>query len=678
VHGFEKGRTLNSGWFYEGTRCLAFLLILFHAALSPAQTPPQAPGLTPFALEGNWSGSLLGRYFLQFASDDRSLDINAALTRIMQGGASRSQQDRPNFGPSPAAHFAYFTIYNPDALPRTVVLENLYPVIDHFILYALQEGSPQEILHAGDQASFANRSYHAPNINKEWVLQPGLNAFLIKTWGDNCVQIPLKLWDAKDFQEKGHTELLVIGILLGFHLVMIIYNLFLYGWVRDRVYLYYVGFVFSNVIYQMSNLNLGQYFFHSVLGLETYPNGIQLTSVDFIIIAGLHFTRSYHALDYQHKYRWANRIMQASIGMALLDIVMIQWFSIRISSIVVLLNSTLCISLLITIGLISWKSGYKPARYFLLGWTFYLLGSFDVVLVFLGYVEATGLSTWSQLLGGAIEVSLFSLAIGGRYMAMQDSLYLAETKRAEFQQTLSQELQTRFHLMSDLSHRINNPLNHIATHITNLQTDLSRHEAELMQLLRASMDESDEANTILSGFASRLKSLQESACSVEQATLRTSETIKEIRTLSGVDGYNVEACDLLDIVEKCQVRLKEICGSAWHHRLILQAQPDATKVYSNEVALIQSIVSVLASIVKDSRIQGPIHVELTRNPESGHRLCFSAPKAQVICQNPSVQKALDFSRHLLKPYSTIISFEETAGAFRFSLNFPGVAFSTAA
>lgn len=669
---------MNSGWFYEGTRWLAFLLILFHAARSPAQSPPHAPELTPFVLEGNWSGSLLGRYFLQYADDERSLDIKVAFAQIMQGKASRSQQDRPNFGPSPAVHFAYFIIHNPEAQPRTVVLENLYPVIDHFILYAVQEGSSQEILHAGDQASFANRSYRAPNINKEWVLKPGPNAFLIKTWGDNCVQIPVKLWDAKDFQANGNTELLVIGILLGFHLVMIIYNLFLYGWVRDRVYLYYVGFVFSNVLYQISNLNLGQYFFHTALGLETYSNGIQLTSVDFIIIAGLLFTRSYHALDYRHKYRWANRFMQASIGMALLDIFMIQWLSIRISSILVLFNSILCISMMITVGLISLKSGYKPARYFLLGWTFYLMGSFDVVLVFLGYVEATELSTWSQLLGGAVEVSLFSLAIGGRYMAMQDSLYLAETKRAEYQQTLSQELQTRFHLMSDLSHRINNPLNHIATHIMNLQKDLSRHEGELLQLLRASMDESDEANTILSAFEARLKSLQESAHSIEQATLRTSETIKEIRTLSGVDGYNVELCDLPDIMEKCQLRLKEICGSAFRHRLVLQIQPDAAKVYSNDVALLQAIVSVLVCILKDSTILGPIQVALTHSHGSGYRLCFSARKERVISQNPSLLKALDFSRHLLKPYSTVISFEETTEELRFSLFFPEQAFSHAA
>jgi signal transduction histidine kinase len=424
-------------------------------------------------------------------------------------------------------------------------------------------------------------------------------------------------------------------------------------------------------------LNLGQHFFHS-LGLETYPNGIQLTAVDFIIVSGLLFTASYHALDYRHKFRWANWIMQASIGMALLDIVMIQWLSIRISSVLALFNSILCISMMITIGLISLKSGYKPARYFLLGWTFYLIGSFDVVLVFLGLMEGTELSTWSQLLGGAVEVSLFSLAIGSRYMEMQDSLYLAESKRAEYQQTLSQELQTRFHLMSDLSHRINNPLNHMATHVMSLQKDLSRHERELMQLLRASMDESEDANTILSSFEARLKSLQESAHSIEQATMKTSDTIKEIRTLSGVDGYNLELCDLRDILEKCLVRLNEICGSAFRKRLVILLRADSEKVYGNHVALLQAIVSVLICILKDDTIAGPIQVELIRSNSSKQKLCFSAHKERVISPDPSILKALDFSRHLLKPYSIDLSFEESAEGIRFSLIFPGLVSSRAA
>jgi hypothetical protein len=71
-------------------------------------------------------------------------------------------------------------------------------------------------------------------------------------------------------------------------------------------------------------------------------------------------------------------------------------------------------------------------------------------------------------------------------------------------------------------------------------------------------------------------------------------------------------------------------------------------------------------------------VELIRDSASEQRLRFSVHKGDVISQELSVPQSLEFSRHLLKPYSIDLSYEETAEGFQFSLIFPGLDVSRAA
>jgi len=633
-----------------------FLLMMSNLFAQSRASPLQFDKI--FQLQGEWNGSLLGPYLYLYALDDRSASSQHALEQLQQGHFVHSTQNRPNFGPSSQVHFAFFTINNPSPDNQTIVLENKFGVIDHFVLYKVEKGGLQQILHAGDQASFSERSYHERTINLELELKPGPHSFLIRTWGDTCVQLPLIVWKPKAFVQNSSSESLYIGILLGFHLVMIIYNFCLYLWIRQKTYLYYVLFVTANVVFHCSNLNLGQYLTYKTFGSEVYSNAIQLISVNMIIIFGLLFTRSYHEIDYRIKHRWIDRYLTVVIGVSLVDTIASFWLH-HISSLVVLFNSVLSINGMIMIAWVSLKEGYQPARLFLVGWVFYLAGSYDVILVFLGYTEPTLISNWDQLIGGAIEVSLFSLALGSRYIAMQKSLYLSEKKNVEYQQSLSQELQTKFHLMSDLSHRINNPLNYISTHIAILKSDLKRLELKILKLLRDSIrEEVPEEFAILTEFEQQLASLKDSAGNIDLGMIRTSATVREIRVLSGIDGYNRESCDLDMLLETCRQRVTEALGSPPQFTCLRSAAP-GSKVHGNSVALQHAIVSIVSCLMKSGALDGPLFVDLVPDGISQNCLLLSAQKSSSYQLNWELEKALELSQHLLKPYFIGCEFSES-------------------
>ncbi|HET9236365.1 MAG TPA: 7TM diverse intracellular signaling domain-containing protein, partial [Oligoflexus sp.] len=83
-------------------------------------------------------------------------------------------------------------------------------------------------------------------------------------------------------------------------------------------------------------------------------------------------------------------------------------------------QTTLFTSLiLISSGLAAAWRGYRPAIFYTLGWTCLLMGNMALALMFNGLFPFNFFAQWGNLLGGAMEVALMSLALGSRVNDMQ-------------------------------------------------------------------------------------------------------------------------------------------------------------------------------------------------------------------------------------------------------------------
>ncbi|MDQ3232290.1 MAG: hypothetical protein M3Q07_10755 [Pseudobdellovibrionaceae bacterium] len=383
------------------------------------------------AMEGQFFGKNL--YLTMF--DQKDSQPEQAWQRIQSGHFFQVDQERPNFGLSRQTLFGYFQVRNPESTIQTVILENNFGMADYFQLFRMDEqGGFEEVFVGGDQVDITRRHVTARTMNTQLVLQPGINRFMVKTYSDTCLQLPLRLWREASYRDQMFKEYLALGFLVGVHLVMILYNIFLGVSLKDKVYFYYVIFVISNVVYHVSNYNLGQYLGWILFGTKVYSNHIQLLAVDSIIISSILFSKRFLNF-YKPEYPVLNTIMSVNIGISIFNVLVNNWLSVWLASIFTCISASACLSMLVFIGFLKLRARYQPAIYFLLGWGAYLNGSWGIVAVNIGILEATDYNYWAQFVGGAIEVSLFSLALGSR-------INFIKKKNHEHIKSLNSELQT--------------------------------------------------------------------------------------------------------------------------------------------------------------------------------------------------------------------------------------------
>lgn len=59
------------------------------------------------------------------------------------------------------------------------------------------------------------------------------------------MRFSLRLWSTEEFAIAKTKQELAVGVILGISVLMVFYNIFLYTMIRSRVYLHYVGYLFS-------------------------------------------------------------------------------------------------------------------------------------------------------------------------------------------------------------------------------------------------------------------------------------------------------------------------------------------------------------------------------------------------------------------------------------------------
>ena len=156
---------------------------------------------------------------------------------------------------------------------RNWLLELAYPPLDNLELY-LPDGAGGYRLAAqtGDAPPFSSRQIKQNNYLFE-LGQPRRAAAPVPARAEpGSMQMPLGLWAPEAFIEAQPARIYVLGIIYGVLLVMLIYNLFIFLSVRDTSYLYYILYIASFGLYQVSVNGAGiQYFWPNDPGGPTPP-----------------------------------------------------------------------------------------------------------------------------------------------------------------------------------------------------------------------------------------------------------------------------------------------------------------------------------------------------------------------------------------------------------------------
>jgi signal transduction histidine kinase len=335
---------------------------------------------------------------------------------IARGEYKSSQNSAPNLGYM--HHPVYFVVpIENQSDHQRFILNITYPLLDEITLHVLSDKVVQEPLTSGDHVPFSQRYRPYRTINFKVDLPVSGKAYLVfRVKSESSMQLQMKIHSESNFGDMAARESLVLGLYYGLNLVMIIYNTFLYFSLRMRGYLFYVGYL---AIYLLFQANL-----HGVVFQFLFPNYPGLNdkmvwvwgSIGFVFafLFALHF----HELDERlpRTARAARAMIWAHIVFLGLSFVMpyyiISWVGTFLVSVV---NSLMMVG----IGLISLRHGYRPARYFTVGWSILVIGNFIYGLKSLTLLPSHFLIDHGMLICSSIEVVLLSLALGDRVNLLQ-------------------------------------------------------------------------------------------------------------------------------------------------------------------------------------------------------------------------------------------------------------------
>lgn len=292
-------------------------------------------------------------------------------------------------------------------------LEIAYASLDYIDIHMLCDGAVHDEIHMGDHLPFMQRPlmHHYFVAPLQWPAETACQLF-VRARTQGAMQVPLTLWKPSDFQQHDQVRQLLAGIYFGTMLAMVLYNFFISFGIRDRSYIFYMGFVLSIPLFIASLTGYSyQYLWPEAPRWNERSIGFFLS---MMVLFGHAFT--YLFLDLRRRdlpaiIRAGNRLLVAVVISMLASVTLLPYQFMLVMTIAGAV--TACGSAMV-IGIYGWLQKEQPAKYYVLAWTALLLGGIVLAANKFALLPQNAFTENAVQAGSTLLVILLSLAITGR------------------------------------------------------------------------------------------------------------------------------------------------------------------------------------------------------------------------------------------------------------------------
>ncbi|MDX1452495.1 MAG: EAL domain-containing protein [Oleiphilaceae bacterium] len=336
------------------------------------------------------------------------------------------EEDVPNFGYTDSVFWFRTAINNITRDHAQLVLSIDYPLLDQVDVFFLRDGKVVRSFMTGDSRPFSSRAIPHRKFVFPIALNPGQGTELyMRIASEGAVQVPAHVMDQERFFLEDMSELAIKCVYYGMMLVMVLYNLFLYASVREKAYLFYVGFVSCFALMQAA--------MHGVLFQVGYPGLPDLHQLSVLVLVpatmlfACLFSVSFldlrsHSPVLESLLRW---LVLASLMCVVGAFGLNYGSSTRISVLLVVVASLL----MLVSGPVAWYRGQSSARYYTIAWLLLLVGTTSMALSKFAVLPSNLFTEYGLMIGSAAEAILLSFALADRLNGEKEARYLAQQEQ---------------------------------------------------------------------------------------------------------------------------------------------------------------------------------------------------------------------------------------------------------
>ncbi|MDH5731445.1 MAG: sensor histidine kinase, partial [Gammaproteobacteria bacterium] len=335
---------------------------------------------------------------------DNVKGFNSSLSRSSSGNIV-------SFGFSDAAYWFIVNLYNPSQQSQQRYLFVEPSWIDKIEVNLIYPDAQSVAMQGGDTIVFSQRALALQNSNFKLDLPPGATQLIVRTETRDPYLIKMSLWQEGFFFKNLRHELLYLGFTYGVIVAMLLYNLFLFVSIREKVYASYVFYVFCFLV--MHSTYNGYTYAHLWPNSPEWSNWAHSIFIYFFVISGLLFAITFLNLKQAipQAFRWAKFFLITVIGSFVVLFALGYGWHVLSSILWVVFYAPFVLFL----GLIALLDGNRSARFFLTAAIAGFVGSFVTALAVLGLIPFNFYTYHAVDFGMVIDSVLLSLALADRF-----------------------------------------------------------------------------------------------------------------------------------------------------------------------------------------------------------------------------------------------------------------------
>lgn len=475
----------------------------------------------------------------------------------------------------------------------------------------------------GDAFVFDQRLFNHQHFIFPFEAKPGENLIIyMRVRGLEQMSIPLLVGQRKEILTNNYQTDLFAGLYFGIMLVMFFYNLFLFISIRDKAYLFYILYIAGIAMAQAS---LQGYTFKYLLPDFPYLNHLSVVLFSSLTgIGAIQFARIFLQIKRQlPRIDLGLRVFEGLYLLAPL-VFLFGWrqLSYNLLDLSALFLSFYALYFSIRLSL----KGQRTAKFFLLAWSFFMIGMFVFVARNFGWLPYNFFTKNVLLMGSALEAILLSVALADRINILKREKEISQAEalrislenerlvreqnlvleakvqeRTEALQKANKELglaidnlkntQTQLvnaekmaslgQLTAGIAHEINNPINFVTSNIIPLRRDLGDLMSLLNQYEKLHNAPGDHEQELID-----IKKLQRELDydflkeeigillnGMEEGAKRTAEIVKGLRIFSRLDESDLKKVNINEGIESTLILLNSSMGGKID--LVKDYDPDA-------------------------------------------------------------------------------------------------------